>query len=295
MKKLVVIGANSNVGKQVLVQLGRKYEITPIARVAGGSNCRFKQVEDFRHIPDEYLANSDVVLNCVGSSRPRNLKDLSIVNKEIPLSIATAAKRVGVKHFIHISSVKVYGHQERIDDRTVEAPVSNYGRTKLFGDQAIKQLHGRTFMVSIFRPPVLYGFGTGVNLVRVARFMNKTRFFVTLGDAVQRSILHLPNLVSAIEKVIEQRGAGIFLVADQEAMTLQMIAGLVSGASKKQVRILKIPKFLGFPISVLAKETYFSLFGHQVVETTKNIGSFSSYQGQKDSKFSDFIRESVLK
>lgn len=295
MKKIVVVGANSNVGKQVQIQLGHKYEIMPILRSTQNTGDKFGHIKDFREIPGDILAGADVVLNCVGSSRPKNFRDLLAVNSEIPLSIVKAAKRAGVRHFIHISSIKVYGHQENIDQRTIEAPASDYGRSKLIGDQSILELGGPDFQVAIVRPPVLYGNGTGANFARIARFMMRARFFVTMGEAVQRSALHVPNLVSAIKKIIEEGKGGKFLVADQETLTLRTIAAIVSGASKGRVRILKIPGIFGFPAKVFAKETYFSLFGRQVVQTTSSLGSFSNSRGPEDSSFSEFIRETLLK
>lgn len=59
------------------------------------------------------------------------------------LNLAVAARAVGVRSFIFSSSATVYGAQQEmpVDESAVTSPVNPYGRSKLFAEQVLRDIH----------------------------------------------------------------------------------------------------------------------------------------------------------
>lgn len=63
------------------------------------------------------------------------------VNRDLTVETALKAKSEGVKHYIYISSMSVYGMETRIiDDQTVPASKTAYGKSKLKAEEALRIL-----------------------------------------------------------------------------------------------------------------------------------------------------------
>ena len=87
------------------------------------------------------------------------------VNTDLAVEVAKKAKEEGVKEFIFMSSMIIYGNsapygkKKIIDENTVPAPANFYGDSKLQADVAIRDLANDNFKVIVLRPPMIYGEG----------------------------------------------------------------------------------------------------------------------------------------
>lgn len=173
---VLVTGATGRIGRVLvedLVERGYRVRATTSkalnqGQVAGGTvewrRFDFTADGDF----DGLIAGCDAVLHLAAEIGKMELMER--VNAEATKRLAEAAERSGVASFCYVSTVAVYGNglqRDMLEDGPVLTTdvdvrseawaldyVRAYGRTKLVGELAIKQL-ARTLPYAILRPTVV--------------------------------------------------------------------------------------------------------------------------------------------
>ena len=173
--KILITGSHGQLGTELLRQLkeGRS-EIGPIPEKL----CTAKVIPtdaDELDITDrdEVVAfvrrmEPDVIIHCAAYTNvdgcESHTEDAFKVNALGPRNLAIAAQKVGAK-LVHVSTDYVFSGKENggvpLDESALPAPVSAYGRTKLLGEQYVRQFCPRSFVV---RTAWLYSH-TGKNFV----------------------------------------------------------------------------------------------------------------------------------
>lgn len=154
------------------------------------------------------------------------------VNRDLTYEVAKKAKAAGVKQFIFMSTMSVYGliySEEPITKNTPCRPVTYYGKSKLEAEKLISKLEDTTFKVCIMRPPMIYGKGAKGNYPLLAKFAKKTPIFPTLNN--ERSMLYVGNLVEFIRLMIENNESGVFLPQNEEYVSSKKLVKMVSSIS----------------------------------------------------------------
>ncbi len=114
-------------------------------------------VEDAGSVND---AAKDVtaIIHCAGLVKARNDSELERVNVEGTRIVIDAAKKHGVKRFVHVSSLEASGPSR--DGSPValdqERPCTAYGRSKLAGEKAALAAKDMLHVV-VLRPGAIYG------------------------------------------------------------------------------------------------------------------------------------------
>ena len=186
-----------------------------------------------RDFPDEYGAEMaslrgeewkssnfskyDAIVHCAGLAHIRETaKNAHLyyeVNRDLTLAVARKAKAAGVRQFIFLSSLSVYGMDEGvITPETVPQPKSAYGRSKLEAERGLRAMETETFHVAILRPPMVYGPGCKGNyksLEAIAR-----RLPAIPDYANQRSAVSIARLCEYIKKTIDENACGVSVPQD---------------------------------------------------------------------------------
>ena len=125
------------------------------------------------------------------------------INAEGPRNLAIAANKAGAK-LVHISTDYVFGGNLSIDKAHNEddpkAPVTEYGRTKLLGEQAIEE---NTKEYYIFRTAWLYGEGN--NFVRTMLKLGSTKDEISVVADQHGSPTYAEDLAEIIKQAIEKK------------------------------------------------------------------------------------------
>jgi len=199
MKKILITGANSYIGTSLekwLEQYPEKYSVDTIDM----KDKRWKE---------KSFTGYDVVFHVAGiahiSTDPK-MEDLYYkVNRDLAIVTAKKAKKEGVKQFIFMSSIIVYGDSssdKRIIDRnTIPKPSNFYGDSKLQAEKGIKPLESDEFKIVILRPPMIYGKDSKGNYPKLAKAAKKLPIFPDIDN--QRSMLHIDNLCEFIKLMID--------------------------------------------------------------------------------------------
>ncbi len=88
------------------------------------------------------------------------------VNVAQTLELAQKAKKSGAKHFVFMSTVKIYGEEtDSVYTESSECKAEDeYGKSKLKAERELLKLEDENFKVSIIRTPIVYGYGVKANI-----------------------------------------------------------------------------------------------------------------------------------
>lgn len=166
------------------------------------------------------------------------------VNADLTVECARKAKAEGVKQFIFMSSIIVYGDSARIGRKyvitreTPLAPANFYGDSKVKAEQGLQGLADENFKVVILRPPMIYGKGSKGNYPLLAKLAGKLPVFPDVKN--QRSMLYVGNLCKFVSLMIENEESGVFFPQNSRYVRTGEMVKLIGEARGKKVRMVKV-------------------------------------------------------
>ena len=166
------------------------------------------------------------------------------INVEYPLLLAQKAKVSGVKQFVFMSSVKVYGEESKTaySEKTLCHPKDPYGKSKLQAEKALLALEDEDFKVSIIRTPLVYGEGVKANILNLIKLIDRFPILPFGEINNKRSMAYVGNLVHMISEIIKQKKSGIFLASDDKQISTSRLISTI--ARKLEKRIWLFPCYL---------------------------------------------------
>lgn len=256
MKKILITGKNSYVGNSLINWL-TNYPEKYLIETVGLRDESWKK-RDF--------SKFDVVFHVVGIAHVKETKKNSDtyykVNRDLAFEVAQKAKRDGVKQFIFLSSMSVYGIESGIIYRnTTPLPKSNYGKSKLQAEELINTLNDSAFKVVIIRPPMIYGYGCKGNYSKLSKLSVYMPIFPNIKN--QRSMIFIYNLCELVRKIIDTSEKGTFFPQNKEYVCTKEMVDLISKANNKKIRFINIfnPMIKNIKVNVVSK-----LFGNLTYE-----------------------------
>jgi nucleoside-diphosphate-sugar epimerase len=201
--RIAIIGTNSYIGSNFLVC----YEKETVETISSLKNEW--QTADF--------TSFDTLFHVAGiahvSTDPSMENLYYEINRDLPIAVAQKAKAEGVKHFVFLSSMIVYGDDLPIGQEsvitldTLPNPANFYGKSKLQAEEGLLALQDDSFAVSIIRLPMVYGEGCKGNFPKLVALAQKVPIFPALDN--QRSMIYIGNLCAYLKMVIDTRMTGI--------------------------------------------------------------------------------------
>lgn len=173
------------------------------------------------------------------------------VNRDLTIRVAEKAKKEGVKHFVFLSSMSVYGVEEGVITReTPPAPKSNYGKSKIQAEEKLNELADKNFTVAIMRPPMVYGDGCKGNYQMLVKLAKMLPVFPDYKN--KRSMVHVDNLSSFVKQLIDTKAEGLFFPQDESYVCTCEMVKLIGKDMGKNIKLLKI---MNPAVSLLKKFT----------------------------------------
>lgn len=238
VKKILITGADSYIGTSVekwLLQYGNAYCIDTLDM----KNSNWEQTS---------FSGYDVVFHVAGiahvSTDPNMKEQYYLVNRDLTIKTAKKAKLDGVKQFIFMSSIIVYGNSGRIGQEkiitpsTKENPADFYGESKLMAEQGILPLCDDSFHIVIVRPPMIYGKDSKGNYRKLSRFAKRLPFFPNIPNT--RSMLHIDNLCEFIRLSIDNQLSGTYYPQNKEYVSTSNMVKAIAAVSHKKLHLTKI-------------------------------------------------------
>lgn len=181
----------------------------------------------------------DAIFNTTGlahnDARMGTDEQFMTLNRDLPIGLATKAKSEGVKTFINMSSMIVYGEmselgsKERITSKTEPKPAGIYGESKLAGEKSLNNLADDSFHVAIIRSPLVYSEHAVDNFLRLTDYALKGFIFPKIENA--RSMIYSDNLCELVKLIAENNGSGIYYPQQDEYICTSKIVKDVATAS----------------------------------------------------------------
>lgn len=214
-----------------------------------------------------------------------SIEEYEKVNITQTIALAKKAKESGVKHFIFMSTVKVYGEESDTVYRedTKCNPQDEYGKSKLEAEKMLQKLENNTFKVSIIRTPIVYGEGVKANILNLINLVKKVPVLPFANIQNRRSMVYVGNLCAIINRIIKIGKSGIFLASDDRALATTEFVQLISLALNKKVFLVYVP-FFPFLLKQLKPSFYKRLYKSLEVDNsfTKKVLAFSNPYSTKE-------------
>ena len=158
------------------------------------------------------------------------------VNRDLAIRIATRARDQGVRQFILMSTMSVYGKlQGVIDNSTPLLPGTLYGTSKLEAERGILPLQSDRFDVVVLRPPMIYGKGAKGNYLRLSRLARECPVFPEFDNS--RSMLYIDNLCEFVRLMIENREKGVFHPQNKEYVNTSDMVKYIAEVHGRRIRM----------------------------------------------------------
>ena len=235
MKRILITGADSYIGTSVEKWLERypdRYQVDTVDM----------RTDSWK---EKGFSPYDVVFHVAGiahvSTDPKQEDLYYRVNRNLAVETAEKAKKDGVRQFIFMSSIIVYGDstagQSIIDQNTAPSPGNFYGDSKLQAEKGLRALQGDSFRVVILRPPMIYGKGSKGNYPKLAKAAQRLPIFPDFDN--QRSMLYIDNLCEFIRLMVENEESGLFFPQNREYVKTSEMVRLVAEAHGKKIKLVK--------------------------------------------------------
>lgn len=239
MKRVLITGANSYIGISVenwLNQWKDEYEVDTLdMQKEDWREYDFSKYDSVFHVAG--IAHADV-----GNVSEETKQLYYKVNTELTEMTAKQAKVSGVRQFIFMSSIIVYGDNQSVRKKRVItretplAPANFYGDSKVKAEERLRGLADETFKVAILRPPMIYGKNSKGNYPILAKMAQKLPIFPKVRN--QRSMLHIDNLCEFVKLMIDNEESGIFMPQNKEYVATSNMVYAIAAAHEKKIYVV---------------------------------------------------------
>ena len=260
MKSIIMTGANGFVGSYFKSKYADKYNIQTFSFLKDDFNSL-----NVNHT-DVIIYLSALVHQMGGATKEEYEK----VNVTQTLELAKKAEESGVKHFIFMSSIKVYGEETNVaySETSTCKPKDVYGKSKLKAENELRKLESDAFKVSIIRTPIVYGYGVKANIKNLMSLIQKVPLLPFGNIQNKRSMIYIGNLCHLVDVIIEKKESGVFLAADDKPLSTTKLIELIAQELDRKVYLLNIPLF-PWLLKKLKPSFYKRLYESLEVDNTK--------------------------
>ena len=245
-KNILIIGKDSYIGNHISDWLSQ----------------RGFAVNQLDVLTDEWqdydYAGYDAVVHVAGIVHQPQCQDWYLykrVNAEMPVEIAQKAKRCGVKQYIFLSTMGVYGVKKKLAPNIIDAHIplladDMYGKSKLMAEEGLRKLQDEHFYVVCVRPPSVYGKGCrGGYISGFASIVRALPIIPRAYENVKQSFIYIDNLSEFIRLAIDNNLVGSYCPQDDKAVSANELLKTMATAMGKKYRS---SRFLGFVVRVLS-------------------------------------------
>lgn len=242
-KKVLIVGAGSYIGGSFFDYATKNYPSIRID-VANTMDGAWKQIDFVKYDIIYHLAG--IAHADVGNVDNTIKEKYYSVNTDLAVEICKKAKEEGVKEFIFMSSMIVYGdsapygEEKIIDKNTVPKAENFYGDSKLQADVAVRELADEKFKVIVLRPPMIYGKNSKGNYPMLAKLAKKLPVFPAVDN--QRSMLHIDNFCEFLCQIILvkkfEENAIVLIPQNAEWTNTSQMVKKIAETSEKKIRLM---------------------------------------------------------
>ncbi|MDY0192352.1 MAG: NAD-dependent epimerase/dehydratase family protein [Aliarcobacter butzleri] len=259
MKKLLITGSNGFIGNYFINNYKSKYNIETFSFLKDDINSL--DCSDL-----DVVFHLSALVHQMGGASASQYEKINVIQT---IELAKKAKESGVKHFVFMSTVKVYGEETNsiYTENTVCNPEDDYGKSKLKAEHELQKLEDDNFKISIIRTPIVYGYEVKANIKNLINLVDKVPVLPFGKIKNKRSMVYIGNLCHLVDEIITQEKQGIFLACDDEPLSTSKLIELIAKNLDKKMYLIKIP-FFETLLKILKPSFYKRLYGSLQIDNT---------------------------
>lgn len=127
--------------------------------------------------------------------------------------VLEAALEAGVDHFVHVSTVAVFGRPLRLPFTEESTPAatlpSEYARTKREGDRLARQMAARGLPLTVLYPAAVLGPGDPKTTGRYIADLLDRRLPMAMFASAELTGVHVRDVAAAIDRVLQRPGIAV--------------------------------------------------------------------------------------
>lgn len=265
MRKILITGAKSYIGDSVKAYLDS---------FSGEYSVDIRDTMGWEPVEDD-LRMYDTVFNVAGIAHIKETKEnrhlYYDVNRDLVIKIAKAAKAAGVKQFILLSTMSVYGCVTgHITKDTPVNPQNAYGKSKAEADEIIFAMADDTFKFACLRPPMVYGKGCKGNYQSLRKFALKSPIFPNIDN--KRSMIYIGNLCEFVKECIDSEKSGLFFPQNAEYVVTSEMVKQIAGENGKKIKLTRLFNWAVKLFSVSIVKKVFGSLTYEKVDLINKYG-----------------------
>jgi len=278
MSKLLITGSSGFIGKYFIHKYKNQYSIQTFSFLKDS-------IDDLELIGTDIVIHLSALVHQMGGASEEEYERVNVTQT---LDLAKKAKSNKIKHFIFMSSVKVYGEEtDSVYTETTDCkPEDEYGKSKLKAENELLKLEDEEFKVSILRTPIVYGYGVKANIKNLISLVEKVPVLPFSKIYNSRSMVYIGNLCNLLNKIIETQSKGIFLASDDKPLSTTNLIKLIAKELDKKIWLISIPMFSSL-LKLLKPSFYMRLYKSLEVDNSQTLkkldysNSYSTADGIK--------------
>lgn len=290
MNKILVTGAGGFIGYHLANYLSDGghsvvgVDINYREQAVDGKPPRFTAMSgDFRDrsMMERALEKVDVVFHLASAHLQISLDESEYwdINVHSLRPLLELVQKSGVKRFIHVSSVGVYGNLKSwpANEENECIPQSIYGETKIAGEAEVKKFSYETgFPAVVIRPAWVYGPGCPRTL-KIYSTLKKRRFIMIGKGKNLRHPVYIKDMMEAFRLAMEKDKAigQIFIIGGEKAITTNELVNAFSSTLNIAGPVIRIPYGLGKVIAIIA-EKVFGIIKKEPPISTRSLEFFNT-------------------
>lgn len=270
---VLITGAGGFIGSHVVksqLDLGRRVRALDVnlSGIDGIANPALERIlGDFTspEMQARALEGVDVVFHLASAHLEVSVPEETYwrVNVHALRPFLDASRNAGVRRFVHVSSVGVYGQIDNppADEDSPCRPDLLYERTKYEGELKVKEFFQETdFPIVIIRPSWVYGPGCPRTRKLVKSVSKKRFFFVGDGTTLRHSV-YIDDFVVAMELAAtrEEAVGRTYVIGDERPVTLNELVEEIARSSNVRPPSLHIPTWLMSGLGYLVEMAFLPL------------------------------------
>lgn len=269
MINVVITGKDSYIGTQFIkhVENRAEYNVQEIdLHFDKWQGYSFKGVDVVIHLAAIVHVKAGVIAE----------KEYLKVNRDLAIEVAKKAKMDGVKQFVFMSTMGVYGgcyklgEDAIIYDSTAPNPITAYAKSKLAAEHELNNIKSEHFKVAVLRPPMVYGPNAIGNYASLAKLAKLTPIFPQ--NTGERSMIFVGNLCEFIMLVIDNEEEGTFFPQNKSYVNVTDMVLCVAKAHNRRIMTMS-----GFNSLIGLISSHSNLF-NKVFGTLVYAKSLSKYK-----------------
>lgn len=268
MKKILITGEDSYIGTSLEKWLSKNPEEYRIDTID-------MRVNKWR---DKDFSEYDVVFHVAGivhvKETKKNKDIYYVVNRDLAYETAEKAKVNGVKQFVFLSSMSVYGVIiGTVTKETKPNPQNAYSKSKLQAEVKLRELVNGKFKVVILRPPMVYGPMCKGNYQVLRKIALNMVLFPKVNN--KRSMIYIDNLCEFIKRLIDDEKSGLFTPQNSEYVNTSEMIKLISEAHGKKMRFTKV---FNLVLKLVPGKKVDKAFGSLVYKDNEDLIDFINFE-----------------